>query len=179
MYVLLLLNARIKNPHKYAQEKPKKKIQYSEETYGIPVLNCLDIDIFTESVPLRWNFTVIYYQLPLIKCPKRDILQINCPATNEIARSIRFVNSIPTQVSCEYFTSLEFHLFLSADSFNAHTELLNIFWNATLVPLKPISFFKHVVESFIVQFVKFTSRNFLCCKFYNCLSMLFISLLNT
>ena len=54
MYVLLLLNARIKNPHKYAQEKPKKKkIQYSEETYGIPVLNCLDIDSFTESVPLR------------------------------------------------------------------------------------------------------------------------------
>ena len=124
-------------------------------------------------------YTVIYNQLPLIKCPKRDILQINCPETNEIARSIRFVNSIPTQVSCEYLTSLEFHLFLSADSFNAHTELLNIFWNATLVPLIPISFFKHVVESFIVQFVKFTSRNFLCCKFYNCLSMLFISLLNT
>ena len=96
MYILLLLNARIKNPHKYAQEKPKKKIQYSEETYGIPVLNCLDIDIFTESVPLRWNFTVIYYQLPLIKCPKRDILQIHCPETNEIARSIRFVNSIPS-----------------------------------------------------------------------------------
>ena len=98
------------------RKSQKKKIQYSEETYGIPVLNCLDIDSFTESVPLRWNFTVIYYQLPLIKCPKRDILQINCPATNEIARSIRFVNSIPTQVSCEYLTSLEFHLFLSADS---------------------------------------------------------------
>ena len=32
--------------------KSKKKNQYSEETYGIPVLNCLDIDIFTESVPL-------------------------------------------------------------------------------------------------------------------------------
>ena len=53
MYVFLLLNARFKNPYKYAQEKPKKKIQYSEETYGIPVLNCLDIDSFTESVPLR------------------------------------------------------------------------------------------------------------------------------
>ena len=105
--------------------------------------------------------------------------KLSLAATNEIARSMRFVNSIPSQVSCEYLTSLEFHLFLSADSFNAHTELLNIFWNATLVPLIPISFFKHVVESFIVQFVKFTSRNFLCCKFYNCLSTLFISLLDT
>ena len=150
-----MLESRI---HTSMLRKSQKKIQYSEETYGIPVLNCLDIDSFTESVPLGWNFTVIYYQLHLIKCPKRDILQINCPATNEIARSIRFVNSIPTQVSCEYFTSLEFHLFLSADSFNAHTELLNIFWNATLVPLIPISFFKHVVESFIVQFVKNSSQ---------------------
>ena len=119
------------------KSQKKKKIQYSEETYGIPVLNCLDIDIFTESVPLRWNFTVIYYQLPLIKCPKRDILQINCPATNEIARSIRFVNSIPTQVSCEYFTSLEFHLFLSADSACTYWIIEHILeCNTILLPIE-------------------------------------------
>ena len=179
MYVLLLLNARIKNPHKYAQEKPKKKIQYSEETYGIPVLNCLDIDIFTESVPLCEILLSSTTTFNKMFQKGHFANKLSLAATNEIARSMRFVTCVYTQVSCEYLTSLEFHLFLSADSFNAHTELLNIFWNATLVPLKPISFFKHVVESFIVQFVKFTSRNFLCCKFYNCLSTLFISLLDT